>query len=98
MSSFERAAGTINSIKYDSLGEIWFNEEICDKFDTLVTVWPYARELAKRILSESLIPLPQLEKLGRILKEFENEQPKEARKLINLNEKLIEKSIGKLEI
>ncbi len=98
MYSFERVAGMVNSIKYDTISEINFNSEVCDQFDTLMNICSYAREMAKIILSESLIPIPELKKLGEILKQFESEQPKEARKFMNQIEKLIEKSMGKLEL
>ncbi len=98
VSSFERVAGLIATIKYDTLGAIWFKTEITAQFNSLMHAYLYVREMAKIILSEGSIPLPELEKLGEILKEFEMAQPEETRKLINFNEKLIEKYIGKLEL
>lgn len=91
------ASYLITTVMYKYIDKLSFDAELYAFVDTIGYAFAFKREMAKIMKLEKYISLPELERLGKILRDFNNSQNKTIRQLMADVETTLEKYYGKLE-
>jgi hypothetical protein len=89
------ASGIFHTIMYEGIDELLFDADLFAWVTTPGRKFPHTREMIKIMKSENMISLRNLDRLGAILKAFNDSQPEAVKYLMAETEKLLEKYHGK---
>lgn len=90
------AAGIMEMVMNEGIDELSFNAALLSWIDT-IGISTFRREIIKIMRSEGFISVSELDRLGKILKAFNDSQPARVRKFMKETERTIERFHGKLD-
>ena len=91
------AHGIVQMVMHEGIDRLGFNAGLLSWIDSVGTKSPYKREIIKIMCSEGYIPLHELERLGKILKAFNESQRADTKRYMARIEKTIERHHGRLD-
>jgi len=93
---FGEAAYLTATVKYQYIDKLTFDADLYGFVDTIGYAFAFKREMVKIMKLEKSMPVSELERLGQILKDFNNSQNEAIRQSMDDVEKELEKYYGKL--